>query len=485
MRGFLILDSAGRREQVVIIRLTLNIYTCILSDSKATIAKIKMIGKHPMKSADHIIHAKWIVTCEPNNQTLENHALVLEKGLIKDILPSKQATETYHAADVQHYSSHALTPGLINGHTHIAMNLFRGLADDLALMDWLNNHIWPAERKWMSADLVRDGSLLAMAEMIRGGTTCFNDMYFYPDVTSEVVDAAGMRAFIGMTILEFPTGWATNAEEHFEKGLAFFQEYKNHARIKPTLAPSGIYAVSDQSLLRVKEIAETYDLKINMHIQESIDEVNESLQKTQQRPIKRLQQMGLISPRLIAIHMCNLNDEDLEIVQAGKPSVVHCPESNMKLSNAVCPVERLRQLNINVALGTDGAASNNDLDMISDMRTAALIAKSANQNATALPAQEALKLATINGAKALGIDAMTGSLKIGKAADFIAINLDEIETLPLYHPVSQIVYATSRNQVTDTWVAGKQLMKNRELLTLDEKEIKDKARYWAEKIKTM
>lgn len=436
-----------------------------------------------MKSADHIIHAKWIITCEPENKVLENHALILENNLIKDILPSQDATETYHATHIENYNNHAITPGFINMHTHIAMNLFRGLADDLALMNWLNNYIWPAEKKWLSADFVRDGSQLAIAEMIRNGTTCFNDMYFFPDITGEVVNDAGVRAFLGMSVLDFPTGWAATADEHFEKGLAFFHEYKHHERIRATVAPTGIYAVSDESLLRVKDIAETYDLKISMHIHESIDEVKQSVEKTQQRSIRRLQKMGLISPRLLAVHMCEINEEDMEILQTEKPNIIHCPESNMKLGNAICPVEQMRKRHINVALGTDGAASNNDLDMFGEMRTAALLAKSVNRNPTALTAQEALQLATLNGAKALGIDHITGSITVGKSADFIAINLEEIETLPLYHPTSQIVYAATRNQVTDTWVAGKQLMKNRKLLTLDEQVIKEKANYWAEKIR--
>jgi 5-methylthioadenosine/S-adenosylhomocysteine deaminase len=265
--------------------------------------------------------------------------------------------------------------------------------------------------------------------------------------------------------------------------LAFFHEYKNHDHIKATVAPTGIYAVSDESLLRVKDIAETYDLKISMHIHESADEIKQSVEKTQQRPIRRLQKMGLISPRLLAVHLCEINEEDLEILQTEKPNIIHCPESNMKLGNAICPVTQLQKRNITVALGTDGAASNNDLDMFGEMRAAAFLAKSFNRDPMALPAHDTLQLATLNGARALGMDHIIGSLTKGKAADFIAINLEEIETLPLYHPVSQIIYAANRNQVTDVWVAGKRLMKNRKLLTLDEKEIKEKAHYWAGKIK--
>lgn len=435
-----------------------------------------------MESIDHIIHAKWIITCEEDNKILENHALVIKKGVIKAILPSETAKQHYTATSIQHYSTHAILPGFINAHTHVPMNYFRGLADDLALMDWLNNHIWPAEKKWVSHEFVKDASLFAMAEMIRSGTTCFNDMYFFLKATAEATDIAGIRGHIGITIIDFPTPWAQTTDEYFAKGLEFYEEYKQHDRITATLAPHAPYTVADKNLLRVKEIAEQYNLKINLHTQEAAPEIEQSLEQFKLRPLKRLEQLGLVTPRLIAIHMTQIDEEDLAILQNGKPSIVHCPQSNMKLASGICPVEKLRSYGINVALGTDGAASNNDLNMLGEMRTAAFLAKVATQNPTSLPAEEALKMATINGAKALGIDHITGSLTIGKAADFIAINLEEIETLPLYHPISLIVYAASRHQVTDVWVAGKQLMKNRKLLTMDEKELMTKAQSWGKKI---
>ncbi len=435
-----------------------------------------------METADHIIHAKWLITCEEQNKILENHALVIKDKKIQAILPSKEAEKRYSAKSIEKYSTHAIIPGLINSHTHIAMNYFRGLADDLALMSWLNNHIWPAEKKWVSHDFVYDASLLAIAEMIRSGTTCFNDMYFFLQATAQAAHMAGIRAHIGITVIDFPTAWAKTPEEYFAKGLEFYHEYKNHERITTTLAPHAIYTVADKNLIKVKEIAEQYNLKINMHVQETADEVNQSLAQTKQRPLKRLQKIGLVSPRLIAVHMTQINDEDLVILQKEKPNIVHCPESNMKLASGTCPVEKLQSLGINVALGTDGAASNNDLNMLGEIRSAALLAKLSTQNPESLSAEKSLKLATLHGAKALGIDHIVGSLTVGKAADFVAINLEEIETLPLYNPASQIVYAASRHQVTDVWVAGKQLLKNRKLLTLDEKELLAKAKAWREKI---
>lgn len=435
-----------------------------------------------MKTADKIIHAKWIIPGIPYDSVLENHALVIQQEKISAIMPSKVATQQYPDLPSEKFLSHAILPGLINSHTHIAMNYFRGLADDLALMNWLNNHIWPAEKKWVDHDFVYDASRLAMAEMIRCGTTCFNDMYFFLPATALAAEEAGIRAHIGITVLDFPTQWAQNTDEYLQRGMEFYTNYKDHSLVTATMAPGHPFTVSDPTFVRIQELAETHDLKINLHLHETADEVNQSLAQYHKRPIRRLHDIGLMSSRLIAIHMTQLDEEDFAIVQQTKPSVVHCPESNMKLGSGICPVEKLTQAGITVALGTDGAASNNDLDMLSEMRSAAFLAKLVDRNPEMLAAGKAIQLATVNGAKALGIDQLTGSLEPGKAADFIAIDLDEIETQPLYHPASQLVYAASRQQVTDVWVAGKRLMKNRELLTLDRNDLINKAKFWRDKI---
>lgn len=436
-----------------------------------------------MQPITQLIHAKWLITCEDNNRVLENHALAINDGKIVDILPSHKATTQYKAQSEQHFKTHAITPGFINAHTHLAMNVFRGLADDLALMDWLQHHIWPAEGKWVSSDMVYDASLIAMAEMIRCGTTCFNDMYFYPEATAKAAEIAGMRAHIGMTIIGVPTPWAKDAKECFAKSHEFYKQYENHPFITPTFAPHSTYTVSIEDLAKVNALAEDYNLKINIHLQESAHEVAQSIEQFGKRPLQRLHDIGMVSPRLIAIHMTDLNNDDFAILEKTRPNIVHCPESNMKLASGMAPVQHLLNLPINVALGTDGAASNNDLDMISEMRSAAFLGKLATLDPKAVSAETSLKMATIHGAKALGIDHLTGSLTVGKAADFIAIDLETIETEPLYHPVSQIVYAASRNQVTDVFVAGKQLLKNRVLLTLDEKDLLKKAKYWRDCIR--
>lgn len=436
-----------------------------------------------MENIDHLIHAKWIITCEENNFVLENHSLVIKDNKILAILPTPLAKKTYPTANSIDYSSHVIMPGLINAHTHIAMNFFRGLADDLPLMAWLNNHIWPAEEKWVSEEMVYDASKLAMAEMIRGGTTCFNDMYFFLNATARAAKEAGMRAHIGMTIIDVPTAYAKTTEEYFDKAIAFYQQYKNNELITPTLAPHSTYTVSIENLIKVKALADQYQLKTNIHLQEAPAEIEQSMATYHKRPLQRLNEIGMVSPNLIAIHMTQIDNADFEILQEKKPHIVNCPESNMKLVSGSAPIEKLRVLGLNVALGTDGAASNNDLDMFGEMRSAALLGKITANHPEALPARCVIKMATIYGAKALGIDHLTGSLTPGKSADFIAIDMDQIETQPLYHPVSQVVYATPRHQVTDVWVAGTQLLKNRQLLTLDEKELIFKAKTWRQKIK--
>jgi 5-methylthioadenosine/S-adenosylhomocysteine deaminase len=436
-----------------------------------------------METIEHLIHAKWIITCEENSQILENHALAIKDGKIHAILPSKDTPKKYTPSNEIHYATHAIMPGLINSHTHIAMNLFRGLADDLELMDWLNQYIWPAESKWVSYDFVYDGSLLAIAEMIRGGTTCFNDMYFFLNATAKAAELAGIRAHIGMTVIDVPTAWAKTPEDYFAKAMDFYQQYQNHERITPTMAPHSTYTVSLDNLIKAKNIAEEYQLKINIHLQESPAEIEQALSQHKKRPLQRLHDIGMVTPNLIAIHMTQINDQDIEILKQTRPHIVHCPESNMKLVSGFCPVAKLSKYGINFALGTDGGASNNDLDMFGEMRSAAFLGKITANDPKAVSAEQVLKMATLNGAKALGIDHITGSLVVDKAADFIAIDLNHIETQPLYHPISQIVYATPRNQVTDVWVAGKQILKNRKLQYLDEGELLAKAKAWRKKIK--
>lgn len=434
-----------------------------------------------MKTIDTLIDARWVIPVEPAGVVLEHHAIACHDGKIIDILPSQQAQQAYQATNRYKLSDHIVIPGLINAHTHAAMSLFRGLADDLPLMDWLQNHIWPAEGRWVNPEFVHDGTQLAIAEMIRSGTTCFNDMYFCPDVSARVADSAGIRATVGMIIIDFPTVWASNADEYIHKGIEVHDHYRNNSLIHTAFAPHAPYTVSDSPLQRVATLAEELDIPIHMHVHETAFEVHDAEQKGK-RPLQRLQEIGLVSPRLMAVHMTQLNEADIEMLAAANAHVVHCPESNLKLASGYCPVQALVNAGVNVALGTDGAASNNDLDMLGEMRTAALLAKTVAHDASAIPAMKALEMATINGARALGLDDTIGSLVNGKAADLVAIDMSDIATQPLYHPISQLVYAATRQQVSHVWVAGKTLLKDGVLTTMDSDAIINKARQWAEKI---
>jgi len=435
-----------------------------------------------MQTIDTLIHARWIVPVEPDDRIYTNHSLAVDEGRILGILPSDEARLRYTPAVEHELDRHLLIPGLVNAHTHAAMTLLRGLADDLPLNEWLNRHIWPAESRWVSEEFVHDGTRLAMAEMLRGGTTCFNDMYFFPDVTARAAAHCGMRACVGLIVIDFPTVWAQDADEYISKGLAVHDHYRADPLIRTAFAPHAPYTVSDAPLERLRVLADELDIGIHMHVHETADEIRTALELTGARPLARLRELGLVSPALMAVHMTQIEPDEIEAYAAHGGHVVHCPESNMKLASGFCPAAALSGAGINVALGTDGPASNNDLDMIGEMRSAALLGKLASGDASALPAHQLLKMATLNGATTLGLGDQTGSLTPGKWADMTAVCLDTIETQPLYDPVSQLVYACGRDQVTDVWVAGQHLLKERELTTLDIHEILHRARDWQARI---
>lgn len=431
---------------------------------------------------DSIIHATWIASVDDKNTVHHNYSIAINEGRIHD-LQSKQDILDKYSSDVEiTLDNQLLIPGLINSHTHSSMSLMRGLADDLHLMDWLNNHIWPTEQKHVSAEFVFDGSILACAEMIRSGTTCFNDMYFFPEETARAVEQAGMRAKLGLILIDFPSAWAKDADEYLSKGIELHDQLHNNSLISTAFAPHAPYTVSDEPLKRISTYAEELDIPIHIHIHEIADEVEKAVSQTGKRPLERLNELGLLSPRLLAVHMTQLTDDEINLVAETGTHVLHCPESNLKLASGFCPIYKLQQAGINVALGTDSASSNNDLDMIAEMRTAALLAKAVASNASAMPAEDVLRMATINAAKALGLDSEIGSLEIGKSADITAVDLSGIENQPVYNPVSQLIYSAGRENVSNVWVAGNHLLKDRELTTLDEKAILEKAAYWQQKI---
>lgn len=435
-----------------------------------------------MQAVDTIIHARWIIPVEPAGMILEDHSLVIHDGRIEAIRPTATISEQFQASVEHDLQGHALIPGLVNTHTHAAMNLMRGIADDLPLKQWLEEHIWPTEAQWVSESFVHDGTQLAIAEMLRSGTTCFNDMYFFPDVTSRVAVNSGIRAMIGLIVIDFPTIWAQDADEYIGKALDLHDQIKGEAMLGCCFAPHAPYTVSDQPLSRIRMLAHELNLPIHMHVHETAEEVLSAERETGLRPLARLDELGLLSPDFLAVHMTQLTDDDISLVTERGVRVIHCPESNLKLASGLCPVDTLMKRGVTVALGTDGAASNDDLDMMGEMRSAALIAKVAADDASALPAYAALRMATLNGAEALGLGDITGSLETGKAADIAAIDLNRLENMPLYNPVSQIVYSANRNQVTNVWVAGRHLLKNRQLTTLDEEELIARAVQWRDKI---
>jgi len=437
-----------------------------------------------MQAVDTLIHARWIVPVDPDAVTHESHSLVIHEGRILALLPTDQARTSYQPAVEHDLDQHLVIPGLVNAHTHAAMTLLRGLADDLPLHEWLNDHIWPAESRWVNENFVHDGTQLAIAEMLRGGTTCFNDMYFYPDITARVASHCGMRASAGLIVIDFPTVWAKDADEYISKGLAVHDRYRGDPLIHTVFAPHAPYTVSDQPLEHIRTLADEMEIGIHMHVHETADEVDKAVELTGKRPLQRLQELGLLTPAMMAVHMTQLTDDETGLFAASGAHVVHCPESNMKLANGFCPTATLAAAGVNIALGTDGAASNNDLDMLGEIHTTALLGKAVCGDASAMPAHTVLRMATLNGANALGIGNETGSLTAGKWADVTAVRMDSIESMPLYDPVSQLVYACGREQVSDVWVAGQHLLKERRLTTLDDHEILHKTREWQRRIGT-
>ncbi|MFM9383401.1 TRZ/ATZ family hydrolase [Pseudomonas sp. UV AK001] len=435
----------------------------------------------PAIALDLLLLPTWLVPVEPAGVVLKEHGLGIRDGRIVFIGPRAEALKC-NAAEVRELPDVLLAPGLINAHGHAAMTLFRGLADDLPLMTWLENHIWPAEGKWVDEDFVRDGTDLAIAEQIKGGITCFSDMYFFPKVASERVHNSGIRAQIAIPILDFPIPGAASADEAIRQGVELFGDLKHHERIKITFGPHAPYTVGDENLEKIRVIAEELDASIHMHVHETAFEVQQAVEQHGERPLARLGRLGLLGPRFQAVHMTQISDDDLALLVESNTSVIHCPESNLKLASGFCPVERLWQAGVNVAVGTDGAASNNDLDLLGETRTAALLAKAVAGSATALDAHRALRMATLNGARALGIEAETGSLELGKAADIVAFDLSGLAQQPVYDPVSQLIYATGRDCVKHLWVAGKQLLDDRRLTRLDEQQLGETARAWGRRI---
>jgi len=435
-----------------------------------------------MSPIDLLISPRWLVPVEPHGVVLEDHAVAIDGERIVAVLTVADAQARFAPRETIELPEHALIPGLVNAHTHNPMSLMRGLADDLPLMRWLQEHIWPAEAKAIGPEFVRDGVELAIAEMLRGGTTCCNENYFFPDVQAATYRRLGFRAMVGLPIIEFPSAWASSRDEYFERALAVHDEFKGEPLLGTAFAPHAPYTVADESFERIRMLADQLDLPVHLHLHETAHEVEEARRERGARPFARMQSLGLVNDHLIAVHMTQLTDAEIAACAEAGVSVVHCAESNLKLASGFCPVEKLRRAGVNLAIGTDGCASNNDLDMIGEMRTAALLAKAVAEDAAAFDAASALRAATLNGAKALGWEARIGSIEAGKLADLTAIRLDAIETQPLYDVISQLVYAAGRHLVSDVWIAGTRKLREGVLVDLDVAELRASARRWRERL---
>lgn len=432
-------------------------------------------------SADTLIHPDWVVPVLPRGLMLEKHSVAITNGQITAILPRAEAQQIT-AVQVVELPGQVVLPGLINCHGHAAMTLLRGYADDTPLMPWLEEHIWPAEGAHVSEEFVGDGTELAIAEMIRSGTTTFSDMYFFPNITAATAQRLGMRCQITFPIFDFPTAWGRDADDYISKGLAVRDDFKHSELVNVIFGPHAPYTVCEENLAKVATLAAELDTAVHIHLHETAGEVLQAVEANGERPLDTLNRLGLLGPRTQTVHMTDIGDQDIALLAATGANVVHCPSSNMKLASGTCPVVKLGASGVNVALGTDSAASNNNLNLFMEMQSAALLAKLNSQDAAALPASDALSMATINGARAMGLADSIGSLEVGKQADLIAVDLSGPETQPLYSPLSQLVYACNGSQVTNSWIAGRQVMANRELVDIDLSALAAKTQAWQQRI---
>ncbi|HTQ74569.1 MAG TPA: TRZ/ATZ family hydrolase [Burkholderiales bacterium] len=433
---------------------------------------------------DLLVSARWVVPVEPPGAALPDHSVAVSGGRIVAVLPAAEAARAYEAAERVELPDHALIPGLVNLHTHASMTLMRGLADDLPLMEWLKDHVWPAEVKHVSPEFVYDGTLLACAEMLKGGVTCFNEMYFFPESAARAALDAGMRAALGIIAFEFPTSYAADANDYIAKGLATRDEFREQPLLSFCMAPHAPYTVSDKTFTKIVTIAEELDLPIHTHLHETQHEVEDSLAQHRARPLERLRALGVLGPRLIAAHAVHVTGQEIDALARHGASVAHCPSSNLKLASGLAPVAALLERGVNLGIGTDGAASNNRLDVLEETRLAALLAKAVAGDARAMPAHQALAAATLNGARALGLDASTGSLVPGKYADLCAISFADPELSPCYDPASHLVYSAGRGQVSHVWVAGQARVEQGRLVGFENRSLNNRILLWQNKLGT-
>ncbi|MDA1073650.1 MAG: TRZ/ATZ family hydrolase [Proteobacteria bacterium] len=432
----------------------------------------------PENRCETLLTCRWLLPVAPQNRVFENMAIAITGDQILAVGKADAIVKNWRADNTVELNHHAVLPGLINAHGHAAMTLLRGMAEDKPLQAWLKETIWPVERAHMSEEFVRDGTRLAIAEMLSHGTTTFADMYFFPEVAADLADQIGMRAQIAFPIMDFANAWSDDVSECFHKGLSLRDRYKNHARVVVGFGPHSAYTVKQADLQQILIYAEEIDAPIQIHLHENAEEVAEAQKRVGRSWITYLNDLGLLTRRLQAVHMTCTTPDELDLISATGVSVVHCPRSNLKLSSGACSITDMQDRSINVALGTDGAASNNSLDMFGEMRLAALLAKHQTGRADAGQVAMILHMATLGGATALGIDAHTGSIEAGKAADLVAVDLSGLAFAPVYDPMVQIIHGNSGNAVTDVWVAGRRLIADGRHQSLDLAETIARANQW-------
>ncbi len=433
-------------------------------------------------AADTRINARWLIPVEPFGVVLEHQAVILQGSRILAIVPQAEADQNYRTRETLDLNQHVVLPGLINLHGHTAMSLFRGLADDLPLMTWLNDHIWPAEGKFVSEQFVADGTRLAMAEMLRTGTTTFSDMYFFPEVTAQAAHDTGMRAQICFPLMDMPTVWGSGPEEYLRKGAGLIEQWQRDDYIMPAIGPHAPYTVSDGPLGAAVELAQQTGAAIQLHLHETAFEVAEAVKASGQRPLARMADLGVLGANTQCVHMTQIDESDLAHLKMTGAHVVHCPESNLKLASGFCPVQKLLDHDINVTIGTDGAASNNDLDLFGELKTAAMVAKTVAGDAAALSAHKALEMATLSGARALGRDQDIGSLVAGKLADLIAVDLSDPYLQPVYDPASHLVYSNHGRAVSHSWIHGVPQLQDGRLTRIDVPDLVLRVNEWRKQI---
>ena len=436
-----------------------------------------------MQHCDTLIVPRWCVPIAHTGEVLERHAVAISDGRVTAVLPAAEAQARFQPSVLVERPAHVLIPGLVNAHTHGAMTLFRGLADDMPLEAWLHEGIWPAERRWVSAEMVRDGTELAIAEMLRGGITCFSDQYFYPEIVAGAAVDLHMRAVVATPVVDFATGWARDADEYLQKSTDLVHDpYSDHPLVTTAFAPHSTFALSDESFAALRVLADQLDVRVQIHLHETAAEIEISLRSTGKRPFERLIDAGLVNRSLLAVHAVHMIDEEIARFADAGVSITHCPNSNLKLASGIADIAKYREAGLNVALGTDGAASNNMLDLFSEMRTAALLAKTTASDASAISASEALHMATLGGAQALGLERSTGSIETGKMADLACVDLSSLNSQPVYDVISQLVYAVRSDQVADVWVGGRHQLDNGEFTHIDTESLIARCNEWRERI---